>query len=85
MAEITRMSSRGQVVIPKDIRQDFKEGTTFAVFGKSDTIILKRVEMPTAKQAFECVHEWGVELAKKKGLKETDVMKIIHKGRGIRE
>jgi len=34
----------------------------------------------TAKEAFEKIHECGVEFAKKKGLKEEDVEKIIHKG-----
>jgi len=82
MAELTTMSSKGQIVVPKDVREHMgiKEGTTFAIFGRDDTLILKKVSVPTAKEAFEKIHKWGVEFAKKKGLKEEDVEKIIHKG-----
>lgn len=86
MTELTIMSSKGQIVIPKDVRDQMmiEEGTTFAVFGRDDTLILKRVNVPTAKEAFEKVHKWGIEFASKKGLKEEDVEKIIHKGRGLK-
>ncbi len=85
MAELTTMSSKGQIVVPKDVREymGIKEGTTFAIFGRDDTLILKRVNVPTAKEAFEKIHKWGVEFAKKRSLKEEDVEKIIHKGRGL--
>ena len=86
MAELTTMSSKGQIVVPKDVREQMriKEGTTFAIFGRDDTLILKKVNVPTAKEAFEKIHKFGVEFAKKKGLKEEDVEKIIHNGRGLK-
>ena len=41
--ETTKMSSRGQVVIPQDLREELgiEEGTVFAVMGSRDTLILK--------------------------------------------
>ena len=77
MAEIITMSSKGQIVVPKDLRKEFgfDTGTNFAIFGKDDTIILKKVNVPTAKEVFEKVHKWGTQLAKKKGWKEEDFIK----------
>ena len=50
--ETVRMSSKGQVVIPRDIREDIHvdEGTIFAVVGTKDTIILKRITTPSKEE-----------------------------------
>lgn len=40
--DTTKMSSRGQVVIPLDMRYDIKEGDKLIVIRKNDEIILKR-------------------------------------------
>jgi len=39
----TKMSSKGQVVIPEEIRKRFglKSGSQFVVVGEKDTVILK--------------------------------------------
>ena len=86
MKELITMSSKGQIVIPKDLREELgiDAGTNFVVFGKDDTLILKKVNVTTAKEVFEKVHRWGTALAKKKGWKESDVMVVIHKGRGVK-
>ena len=86
MSELTVMSSKGQIVVPKDIREELglRTGTTFAVFGKEDTLILKKVNVPSAKEAFARIHKFGVGFAKENRLKENSVDDIIHKGRGIR-
>lgn len=44
--EITKMTSRGQVVIPQDIRQSkgLKEGEKFLVYDTGDSIVLKRIK-----------------------------------------
>jgi len=86
MAELTTLSSKGQIVVPKDMREDMNlvTGTPFAIFGKGDTIILKKVNIPTAKDVFEKIHKWGIKFAEDRGLKEEDINKLIHKGRGIK-
>jgi len=74
--QMTTASAKGQVVIPQGIREELGigSGTKFAVYGKGDTIILKRIEVPTAKD-FEKLAAFGRKFAKKKGIKEKDVLK----------
>ena len=50
--ETVRMSSKGQIVIPQDIREELyaTEGTLFAVVGSKDTVILKKIETPSKEQ-----------------------------------
>ena len=38
------MSSKGQVVIPQDLRKDFKEGDKIVVIRNKDQIILKKAD-----------------------------------------
>ena len=88
--ELTHMTSKGQVVIPSDIRKEVNagEGTVFAVFGTGDTILLKRVQKPT-KEDFK--KDWdklvgeSAKKAKILGIKESDITKIIHKSRGVKD
>ena len=84
MSEVvfTKMSSKGQIVVPKQLRKllGFHEGEIFALFGENDTLILKRVEMPS-KDEFEHLLRWGSKYAKKKGIKRKDVMKAIEEVR----
>ena len=74
----TKMSSKGQIVVPKQLRKllGLNEGEIFAIFGDNDTIILKRIEMPS-KDEFESLLQWGQKYAKKKGIKRKDVMKAV--------
>jgi len=39
---ITKMSSKGQVVIPAEMREEFNEGDKFIVFRNKDQIIMKQ-------------------------------------------
>ncbi|MBU2099924.1 hypothetical protein KKB11_01695, partial [Candidatus Micrarchaeota archaeon] len=85
--ELTRMSSRGQIVIPQDIREEMEleEGEAFAVFGSKDSLLLKRIKTPSKEEMlkkFEELVSKGQKKAKKLGIKEKDVSKLIHKGRG---
>lgn len=86
MTEIITMSSKGQIVVPRELRKNLglEKGAHFTIFGKDDTLVLKRIDVPDAREAFEKIHKWGVELAKKKGWKEKDVVKKIHEGRGVK-
>ena len=86
MAEITKISSKGQVVIPYGIRKDlgWDKGSAVVVSRANDLVLLKKIQIPDPKEEFKKLTKWGQEFAKKKGLKEEDVMKIIHKGRGMK-
>lgn len=74
--QITTTSPKGQVVIPQGIREQMsiKSGTKFAVYGRGDTIIFKRITLPTIKD-FERLAKFGREFAKRKGIREVDVLK----------
>ena len=73
--EMTTTSPKGQVVIPQEIREKMKikEGTKFAVYGSGDTIIFKKMELPSVKE-FEKIVDFGVKFAKKKRITEKDVL-----------
>lgn len=42
--DITKMSSKGQVVIPQELRKDFAEGDKLVVIRNQDQIILKKAD-----------------------------------------
>jgi len=42
MIETTKMSSRGQIVIPLDMRKDIAEGDKLIVIRNGDEIVLKK-------------------------------------------
>lgn len=84
--ETIRMSSKGQVVIPQDIRDDLSvgEGTLFAVIGSKDSIVLKRIETPSKADLLkdlENIAKEGKNRLQAKGIKEEDFLKIIEKRR----
>ena len=80
--EITSMSSRGQVVIPFYIREQLglKEGEKFVVVGKDDTVILKKVTMPSFKN-FDKLLQKTQQFAKDKGITKSDVESAIKRAR----
>jgi AbrB family looped-hinge helix DNA binding protein len=55
----TSMSSRGQIVIPEEIRQrlSLEPGTAFIVLAKGDTIVLQRLAEPPWKEFDGMVNE----------------------------
>ena len=80
--EITSISSRGQVVIPQSLRikLNLQEGEKFVVIGENNTIVLKKVEMPSFK-GFEKLLAKTREFAKSKGLKEEDLEEAVKNSR----
>lgn len=51
--EITKLSTKGQVVIPESLRKDIGFGTAFIVSKQNDLIILKKVEGLTKSEMKE--------------------------------
>ena len=67
--EITKLSTKGQVVIPESIRKDMDSGTVFIVSKQNGLIILKKVEGLTKQEIEE--------------MKELDkIWKEIDEGKG---
>ncbi len=84
--EMVKMSSRGQIVIPQGIRQEIcaSEGTMFAVVSGKDSIVLKKVAMPSKEDLICELKEIAKEGRKKleaKGIKEADIPNIVEKSR----
>ncbi len=77
--ETTSMSSRGQIVIPQEIREkmNLHEGEKFVVVGTDDTILLKKIQSPSFKDLLKETREF----VKKSALKEEDVVDIVHRAR----
>ena len=80
--ETTCMSSRGQIVLPKELREKLclKEGEKFVVIGEDGTIVLKKIEMPSFKN-FSKLLEKTQEFAKEKNLSKKDLDEAIAKAR----
>lgn len=78
----TKMSSKGQVVIPEEIRKalNLAEGSQFVVLGEKDVIILKIITPPSMKNFDHLIARTRSEV-KKSGFKKTDLKKIIKKAR----
>jgi AbrB family looped-hinge helix DNA binding protein len=79
----TRMSSKGQVVIPESIRKQLKleEGAQFIVVGNDDVIILKAIAVPDLGE-FDALIQKARKQAKESGLKQKDIEAAIAKVRG---
>jgi AbrB family looped-hinge helix DNA binding protein len=80
--EVTSVSSRGQVVIPQGLRDRMKihTGEKFVVIGEGNTIVLKKLEMPTFSGVDKLLKRTR-EFAKKKGIKESDIERAIKQAR----
>ena len=78
----TRMSSKGQVVIPESIRKrlDLKEGVQFLVIGDADVVILKVVAPPNLNE-FRALIKEARRQAKEAGLKQSDISSTVSKAR----
>ncbi len=78
----TKLSSKGQVVIPENIRKqlNLKTGTQFVVIGDKDVVILKKISPPTIEEFDELIAK-ARKVAKHAGLKKTDIKKAIVKVR----
>lgn len=78
----TRMSSKGQVVIPEKVRKSLhlEPGSEFAVFAVGDTVMLKVIQPPSMDE-LEGLLERSRQYAEKEGLKPSDVDKAIQKVR----
>lgn len=79
----TKMSSKGQVVIPEEVRKrlNLKAGAQFVVVGENDVVILKAISAPSLDEFDELISKArrGAKLA---GLKSEDIQDAIAQARG---
>ncbi len=87
MAELatTKMSSKGQVVIPEEIRKrlGLEAGSQFVVVAGIDAVILKTISLPSMDEFDELVRK-ARRQARKAGIKRSNIKNAIAEMRGRR-
>ena len=83
--ETTRMSSKGQVVIPEAVRNrlGLKTGAQFVVVGDRDVVILKTIAAP-ARSEFATIAAKARRQAREAGLHVSDIDRAVRKTRCAR-
>ena len=81
----TKMSSKGQVVIPEEVRDalGLKAGSKFVVVGEGDVVILKVVTPPSMSDFDDIIQE-ARRQARQTGMKRSDVtaaLRAVRAGR----
>ena len=81
----TKMSSKGQVVIPEDIRKrlGLAAGSQFVVVAGKDAVILKTISPPSMDEFDELIRK-ARQQARKAGMKQSDIKEAIAEVRGRR-
>ena len=74
----TKMSSKGQVVIPEEIREalGLGPGAQFVVVGEGDVVILKRISPPSMSEFHEILGE-AHRQARRAGMKRSDIAAAV--------
>ncbi len=85
VAATTTLSSKGQVVIPEEIRErlGLKAGAQFVVVADRDVVIFKVLD-PPALGEFATLVARARHAAKRSGLRPADVAKAVAKVRRAR-
>lgn len=81
-ASTTTLSSKGQVVIPEEIRDrlGLKTGAQFVVLGNKDVVIFK-VLQPPASRDFATLVRQARSVAKRTGMRRGDVTNSVARAR----
>lgn len=80
--EITSMSTKGQIVIPNEIRTELnvQAGTKFIVLTDGKNILLKPIEKPKMN-IFDDLVEKSKEYVKKNNIKQSSLKSLIKRVR----
>ena len=82
MVTITKISSKGQVVIPLEVREkmNLEEGNLLIVSDAGDSICMKKIELPKIKSWNEATKPFR-EAAKKSNFSKDDLKKLIEESK----
>jgi len=83
-ADVTVLGEKGQVVIPKRVRERLKltPKTKFLVYGYRDTVMLKKLELPDVKEELESLWaEMDKMFAGKRRPTEEEIVAEVHRYR----
>ena len=78
----TKLSSKGQVVIPEDVRNELglEPGAQFVVMGEGDVVILKKIAAPDRRE-FLALAAKVRRQARRAGMKRSDIKKTVRSTR----
>jgi AbrB family looped-hinge helix DNA binding protein len=85
--ELTRLSQKGQVVIPTQVRRKMglKVGTKFLVVGLEDIIVLRKLQLSEEKLKLKKLLAEARSSVKTHGLSEKEIEKLVRAVRKSRE
>ena len=83
--ELTRISEKGQVVIPSSLRKEMRirKSDQFIVFGEDNTLILKKIEKSALKKTFDEIAKPLQKAAKQINLTKFDLKKALKDVRNV--
>ena len=78
--ELTRLSEKGQVVIPTEIRKrmGLRQGMRFLVIELEDAIVLRKLQLSEEKLRLKHVLKEARRSASKHGLSEREIERLVH-------
>ncbi len=84
-AATTTLSSKGQVVIPEEIRMQLglEPGAQFVVIADRDVVIFKLLEPPSLRE-FTALVGRARQVAKQTGMTQADILRSVKKARRSR-
>ena len=81
--DFTRLSEKGQIVVPSEVRKKMKltEGTRFVILGFKDTIVLRKLELSEERLRLKRLLARSREKAEKLGFSEREIQKLLDSSR----
>lgn len=78
-AEIVKMSSKGQLVVPQDIREQegFAPSDRFIPFRVKEGVLFKKLKIPEIKMEFDALAKDIQKQFKKKNISGKDVKEAV--------
>ena len=82
MVNIIKLSSKGQIVIPSEIREkmNLEEGNLLIISDNNDSISMKKIKLPKIKSWKEATKPFR-EATKKSNFSNDDLKKLIEESR----
>jgi len=90
MVVVAIMGSRGQLVVPQKLRDslEFKQGDAIAMDSMGGKLVAQKLKTPSKEELMmrwnAMTREWNKN-ATVNGIKESDVVDIIHKRRKMKD
>ncbi len=86
LSDVTALSSKGQIVLPKAIRDFLKidPGSKMMVFSDGDSVLLKPIATPDLSE-FNSLMDAAADWAKQVGMTEDDITEAIKTVRSRRK